>query len=73
MTYRCDEEEVSITKGSIDEETVKGMLPEVKQEIFVRGGASEVKDGVERYEGFSERFQSVIDEWEKKIKKKGLD
>lgn len=58
-----------MTAGSIDEESVKGTLPEVKLEIFVSEGKGrwyDVKDEGKwpRYEGFTEGMQRKIDAWE---------
>jgi len=38
MLYYASKERISVTAGTIDEESVRGTLPKVSEHIFVRKG-----------------------------------
>lgn len=65
MQYLYKPEVIDLTAGTIDEESVKGKLPEVKSSIFVSEGKGrwdvEVRGPI--FEGFSEGMQRNIDAW----------
>lgn len=70
MQYNCQPDRISITAGSIYEDSVKGSLPKVKDHIFVESGSKAgwydlPDDGVPRFSKFSGGFQSKIDQWKK--------
>lgn len=77
MTYKCEPEIVSITAGTFDEDSIRGQLPRVKQNIFleekVKTWYDEPKDdGVARYSRFPSAFQKKIDAWKKVLTEPGL-
>jgi hypothetical protein len=77
MQYKCSPESISITAGSIDEDSVKTALPPVSLHIFVEKGEKAAwfelpDDKIPRYSRFSPRFQRKIDEWKKAVLAPGL-
>lgn len=73
MQYKFQQERISITAGSIDEESVKcGLGVKPSEHIFLREKAEwfEVPDdGVPRYEGFPDEFQRKLDSWKQGMKR----
>jgi hypothetical protein len=72
MRYNCEPGSIHITARTIDEQSVKGTLPRVKQDIFVGEGKGKgdswyevPDDGIPKYERFSNGFQEKIDAWKK--------
>ncbi|KAE9375425.1 DUF636 domain-containing protein, partial [Stipitochalara longipes BDJ] len=70
MQYKCQPELISITAGSIDEDSVKTTLPNLSEHIFVeeveKAGWYELPDDkVTRYSRFPPMFQKKIDEWKR--------
>lgn len=67
--YKCHPARYHIAAASIDEESVKGELPKMRNHIFLKDKAQwEVlgEDGLDRHEGFSEDgFDKKIDQWMK--------
>lgn len=61
MWYEVKPDELGIAAGSIDESSVKGVLPKVDHHIFVKERAGWckhwVEDGLPKYEGFPPGFQ----------------
>ncbi|KAH7356841.1 Mss4-like protein [Rhexocercosporidium sp. MPI-PUGE-AT-0058] len=78
MQYKCQPEYISITAGSIDEESLKAPLPKVSQHIFLSEKASWVeipgdeKEKCQKYEKFSANFQKKVDGWKKVFLAPGL-
>ncbi|KAL2073356.1 hypothetical protein VTL71DRAFT_10680 [Oculimacula yallundae] len=78
MQYKCDPDSISITAGSIDEESLKGPLPKVSQELFLSEKASwfdvpgDEKGQCPKYEKFSVNFQRQLDAWKKVLSSPGL-
>lgn len=75
MKYSCEPEKMGIAAGTIDEHSVKGELVAASAHIFCSQKASWYtigEDGLERWDRFSNEFQLMIDEWEKKQKEKDV-
>jgi len=77
LQYKCQPEQISITAGTIDEDSVKGELPKVEAHIFVdsmeEAGWYELpKDGIKRYGKFSTRFQRKVDAWKQVLTSPGF-
>jgi hypothetical protein len=77
MQYKCEPERISITAGSINEESVRGVLPKIKAHIFVdsmdKAGWYEIpKDNVPRYSKFSTGFQKKLDVWKQVLTAPGF-
>lgn len=77
MQYKCQLDLISITAGSIDEDSVKKELPKISEHIFVEKGEKagwyEVPDDkIPRYSRFPPRFAKKIEEWEKVVLAPGL-
>lgn len=75
--YKCSPETISITAGSIDENSVRTTLPKVSQHIFVEkrekaGWYDLPDDKIPRYSKFSSGFQRKLDEWKKVVLAPGL-
>jgi hypothetical protein len=67
MQYKCQPDLISITAGSIDEESVNATLPKVSEHIFVEKGEKagwyEIPDDkIPRFSRFPPRFQKKIQE-----------
>lgn len=67
MQYKCQPDLISITAGSIDEESVNETLPKVSEHIFVekqeKAGWYEIPDDkIPRFSRFPPRFQKKIEE-----------
>jgi len=68
MQYRFQPGFISITAGSIDEESVKKELPKMSEHIYLdeKAGWFEMPDDkIPRYAKFPLTFQGKIDEWKK--------
>ncbi|KAH6722183.1 Mss4-like protein [Leptodontidium sp. 2 PMI_412] len=78
MQYKCQPENISITAGSIDEESLKAPLPKVSQHIFLSEKASwfeipgDEKEKCQKFEKFSTNFQKKVDGWKKVFLSPGL-
>jgi hypothetical protein len=77
MQYKCQPGLISITAGSIDEESVRATLPKVSEHIFVEKGEKAgwyelPDDKIPKYSRFPPRFQKKIDEWKKVVLAPGL-
>jgi hypothetical protein len=75
--YKCSPEMISITTGSIDENSVRTTLPKVSQHIFVEkkektGRYDLPYDKIPRYSKYSSEFQRKLDEWKKVVLAPGL-
>jgi len=76
MQYKCSPDRISITAGTIDEESVTGTLPKIDHHVFVGAGKGagwyDIPDHLPRYSEFSTGFQKRIDEWKKVFTAPGL-
>ena len=77
MQYKCQPDRVSITAGSINEESIRGKLPKADSHIFVaegeKAGWYEIPDdGIRRRSKFSTGFQKKIDDWKLALRAPGL-
>jgi len=78
MQYKCQPDNISITVGSIDEESLKAPLPKVSQHIFLSEKASwfempgEEKERCQKFDKFSTNFQKKVDGWKKVFLSPGL-
>ncbi|KAH8687826.1 Mss4-like protein [Tricladium varicosporioides] len=68
MQFKCEQEFISISVGTFNEDSIKGKLPEVTAHIFVEsmGRASGYKlpdDNVPKYAKFTTSFQKRLDNW----------
>lgn len=66
----CEPDKIHLTAGTIDEESVRGTLPKVKQCIFVSKKNGMWHDTIDeqkipKHERFSNGFQRKIDGWKK--------
>lgn len=74
MSYHCEPDVIGIVLGTVDEETVNGILGKSGAHIFVdeKAGWYELpEDNVPRYSGFPSSFQAIINDW--KESKQNLD
>lgn len=70
MMYKVQPDKISIAAGSIDEESVKGVLVKPSEHIFLgeKAGWFEVgNDGLKRFEGFPEGFEGRLESWKKSL------
>ena len=68
MSYKFRPENISITSGSIDEESIKGELPKAVKHIFVEEKAPWYElpdDKLPRYQQYPPEFQKMVDEFMK--------
>jgi hypothetical protein len=77
MQYKCQPERISITAGTISEESVRGKLPKVESHIFVaqveKAGWYDLPDDhFPRYSKFSTGFQNKIDAWKRVLSAPGM-
>jgi hypothetical protein len=76
MHYYCQPHRVSIAAGSINEESVRGVLPKIKNHIFVpqdKAGWYDIpEDRIPRHAKFSAGFQKEIDAWKQLGSEPGL-
>src|SRR5882757_7921814 len=68
MQYKFQPGLISITAGTIDEDSVKKELPKISEHIFVEKGKKAVwydipDDNIPRYSKFPPSFQRKIEEW----------
>ena len=77
MRYKCQPEQISITAGTIHEDSVKGVLPKLESHIFVdsvdKAGWYQIpRDDVPRYSKFSGGFQKKMEGWKKVLTAPGF-
>lgn len=77
MQYKCRPGLISITAGTIDEDSVKKELPKISEHIFVENGKKAgwydiPDDKILRYSKFPPSFQRKIEEWKKVVPAPGL-
>ena len=68
MQYKLQPDKISITAGSIDGESVKGVLVKPSEHIFLgeKAGWFEIPDdGLERYARFCTEFDGKLENWKK--------
>jgi len=66
MQYKFQQDQISITAGSINEESIQGILPKVTAHIFVQekaGWDHLPEDRAPRYTKFTTGFQKKVDAW----------
>jgi hypothetical protein len=71
----CEPEQIHLTAGTIDEESIKGVLPKVTACIFVpkrTGMWYDMDDKIPKFEKFSSGFQRKIDSWRNILTQPGL-
>lgn len=72
MQFKCEQEFISISVGTFNEDSIKGKLPDVTSHIFVEsmGRTSGYKlpdDNVPKYAKFTTSFQKRLDNWKKAL------
>lgn len=77
MQYKCEKDQIHLTAGSINEESVKGVLPKASAHIFMGDGEKASwydlpSDGLRRQATFSTAFQKKIDDWKEVFRGPGL-
>jgi len=77
MQYKCEMEVIGLTVSSIDEESVRGKIPDVGMHIFVDqvvriGGFEVPKDDIPRAGRLTKGFQRTIEAWKKGLAGPGL-
>lgn len=77
MQYKCEPESLSLVVTSIDEESVKGVIPAVGKHIFVDsvmkiGGFEVPKDSKPRIGRLPKTFQKTIEMWKQGISGPGM-
>ena len=68
MKYHCRPDGTSVTIGTIDDDSIQGTLPKLKEHIFLAEKRPwwELSDSpsVARHDGFNEPFQLRLKEWD---------
>jgi hypothetical protein len=77
MQYKCEQDQIHLSAGSINEESVKGVLPKAKTHIFVGEGKKAgwydlPSDDLKRHATFSASFHEKIDRWKEAFLGPGL-
>lgn len=77
MQYKCEPNNIGLTVSSIDEESVKGVIPPVGAHIFLDsmqkiGGFEIPKDNTPKYGKFTKRFQETVDTWKRGLAGPGM-
>jgi len=77
MAYKCEPDIIYFTAGTMDEDSIRGPLPKVKEHIFLEEKAKTwydlpEDDKVAKYSRFSSAFQKKIEAWRSVLTSPGL-
>lgn len=67
MEYKCEPGSIGLTAGTIDEDSIRGMMPGVEAHLFVGKGEKKAgwyempDDKVPKYKEFTPEFQKKLD------------
>jgi hypothetical protein len=77
MAYKCEPDIIYLTAGTMDEDSIRGPLPKVKEHIFLEEKARTwydlpEDDKLAKYSRFSSVFQKKIEAWRSVLTSPGL-